>query len=340
MLTENDRRKFERLEKNLQMSYRFTRLQAIYLQNFPEIITEDLISSVCEAGLTKEEAAAALMAQFFGLDTEGNADDRLLFRNYVMPSVRILDANKYKNNPYYKGVNIPEEKIGDWELKKEVYEPYRAIACDDMQIYEDFREIAPIGFFTEKFYFPAVLEGGNEWMTLTPVDLDTCEDAIEAARGKVVTFGLGLGYYAYMASLKNEVTSVTVIERSEKVIELFKKFILPSFPFPEKIKIVNRDAFEYAKEEMPKEDFDLAFVDIWRDASDGAEAYRLMRPLEKFSPETKFLYWIEGFILSRLRSLKYAQITDAITDGNIKLTYQKIIDELTDKDKLIKTYIE
>ena len=64
-----------------------------------------------------------------------------------------------------------------------------------------------------------------------------------------------------------------------------------------------------------------------------------MRPLEKLSPETEFLYWIEGFILSRLRSLKYAEIREALDSGR-ELSYERIISELTDKDRLIKEGIE
>ena len=71
-----------------------------------------------------------------------------------------------------------------------------------MVLYPDLTEYATLGFFEEEFFFPAVLEDGNEWVTLTPVDLDTCEEAIRKARGKVITFGLGLGYYAYMCSEK------------------------------------------------------------------------------------------------------------------------------------------
>ena len=94
-----------------------------------------------------------------------------------------------------------------------------------MVIGNDFSEYAPLGFFTERFDFPAVLENGNEWMTLTPVDMDTCVEAIEKSRGKVVTFGLGLGYFAYMAAMKENVESVTVVELSDDVIRLFKKHI-------------------------------------------------------------------------------------------------------------------
>jgi hypothetical protein len=193
-----------------------------------------------------------------------------------------------------------------------------------MIIENDFKEIPPLGFFPDGFRFPAILENGNEWMTLTPVDLDTCEEAIAAAHGKVVTFGLGLGYYAYMAAQKNEVDSVTVVELSNDVIKLFQTHILPQIPNRHKIKIVNSDAFEYAEKVMPNENFDLAFVDTWRDAGDGAPMYKKMKALEKHSPNTKFLYWVEGFLRSRIRAEKMCDYIEAYENGLLKSNYSEI----------------
>ena len=188
---------------------------------------------------------------------------KLLLDVYLTPSVRILDKERYTSNPYYQNIKLDNVKNGNWEIKKEKYPAYRAVIAHDMMFFPFYREVPPLGFFTEDFEFPAVLEDSNEWMTLTPVDLDTCEDAIREARGKVVTFGLGLGYYAYMVSEKEDVESLTIVEISDKVIELFETYILPQFPHKEKIRIVKSDAFLYAEKVMPKENFDLAFVDTW-----------------------------------------------------------------------------
>ena len=154
--------------------------------------------------------------------------------------------------------------------------------------------------------------------------VDTCDAAIDAARGKVVTFGLGLGYYAYMVSEKAEVRKIVVVEKSADVIELFKKFILPQFPRKEKVEIVNEDAFYYAEHIMPGEKFDVAFVDTWRDASDGAPMYRRMKPLEKLNPNTEFLYWIENFLISRVRAENYGKLLDMEERGEFELTAEQI----------------
>lgn len=314
--------RLSRLEKTFENNFKITRMYAELLQRYPEIITKEMVDVLTEDGsISKEEAIVALLSEIFALDFE-RGEDRVLIRDYLTPSVRILEAKKYENNPYYKNIPLDSIKNGSWEIKWEEYKPYQAVICDDMMLLEDYREVPPLGFFTESFRFPAILENGNEWMTLTPVDLDTCEEAIAAASGRIVTFGLGLGYYAYMASEKPQVESVTVVELSSDVISLFKEHILPKMPNGHKIKIVNADAFEYAEKVMPGEHFDLAFVDTWRDASDGAPMYERIKKLEHLSPNTRFTYWIESFLISRLRALKFAEL---MNDG---ADYEKILGEL------------
>ena len=327
-----DKEKLKRLRSVFERNFRLTRLYSALLEKCPALITEEMINALTsDGGIDIKDAIIALLSEAFGLDNS-ISEDRLLVRDYLYPSVRILDTKRYTSNPYYKNIRIENIKDGRWEFKTETYPAYRAMICDDLIINEDLSEVAPLGFFTEDFSFPAVLEDGNEWMTLTPVDLDTCDEAIDAASGKVVTFGLGLGYYTYMVSMKENVESVTVVEKSEKIIELFRKHILPQFPSKDKIEIVSCDAFEYAKDYMPKEKFDHAFVDTWRDASDGAPMYEKMRELERLSPDTEFRYWIERFLISRLRAIKYEELTVLLSlkDGTEPKSYEEFLKALTE----------
>lgn len=327
-MKQSDRDKLLRLRSTFDRNYKITRLFADYLEGFPEIITKDMINTLTEDGaIDKKDAISAIIAEIFGLDFSRSQDDRILIRDYINRSVRLLDKEKYESNPYHQNIKLDNLKNGDWEIKWEEYAPYRAVICDDMIINSDYSEIPPLGFFEETFRFPAVLEGGNEWMTLTPVDLDTCEEAIAEAKGRVVTFGLGLGYYAYMVSEKAEVESITVVEKSPDVIRLFEEHILPQFPNKEKVRVVMADAFEYAENIMPSERFDLAFVDTWRDASDGAPMYKRMKPYERLSPDTKFLYWIEKFLVSRLRAEKFEVLWKRFEEGE-DFNYQRFISEL------------
>ena len=250
------------------------------------------ISDSC--GVSREYAFAELLAAKFDIDSEGA--DKAFFRNYIVPMMNYLDSKEFRRDPYYKNVAVPDVKKGDWELKHETLSPGEAFVCRDFLVTDDGRLIPQLGFFSEPFTFPAVLQRGREWMTLMPNETVTTAPAIERARGKVLTYGLGLGYFAYMASGKESVSSVTVVELDPDVIALFKEFILPQFPHKEKINVIRSDAFEYAKNAAPREGYDFVFADFWHDAGDGRELYLKIKEFEKYSPQSEYVYWLEDSI--------------------------------------------
>ena len=76
---------------------------------------------------------------------------------------------------------------------------------------------------------------------------------------------------------------------------------------------------------MPQENYGDAFVDTWRDASDGAPMYKKMKPLEALNPNTEFSYWIENFLISNIRAEKLVDIREKYTSGELKMTYEEIM---------------
>lgn len=335
-LSRKDFDKLRRLRSVFDRNYRWTHLLSDLLSYAPAIITKEMVDALTDGtDFSKEDAVRALLGEVLGLHPEENAEDRILQREYLFPAVRVFSPDRYANDSYVKNIAGKEIKLGAWEYKTKTYPPYRAAVAGDVEAEEDFTERMPLCFFDGPFSFFSVCENENEWMTLTPVDIDTCKEATRAAHGRVITFGLGLGYYAYMAAEKPEVESITVIEKSPDVIKAFREGLLPHFPHKEKIRIIEADAFVYAEEEMPKEHFDLAFVDTWRDAGDGLPMYLKMKPLEKLSPDTKFLYWIEKFLLSRLRSAVFEEIWEKESnvphgiDGDI--TFEAMKESLSDQ---------
>ena len=223
---------------------------------------------------------------------------------------------------------MPEAAQGAWTLGYKRLEPYEAFASDDLRLTPDGREIPQVGYFTEPFLTPVVLENGREWMTVTPSEINTMTADIETVNGKVAVFGLGLGYYAFMTARKPQVTQVTVIERDENVIALFEKHLLPQFPNQEKIRLVRADAYDYAAH-MAREQYDFAYVDIWHDVLDGVGMYLQMKRLEHLSPGTVFLYWIETSMLAWLRGMALMEIAEG-EDGPMTRTLGRIsgFDEL------------
>ena len=321
-----DRAKVEELIRIRQRNNDYAWMLCDYLDQNPRLITKELMEESNPGGLLPDEAIyTALLTGFCGLNPEENPDDRILLNDYFRQSVVKLDAKTYAEDPYYKNIRIPNVRFGRWELKYEHYKAYEAFVCDEMILKPDFREIQRIGFFDSDFSYPAVMEDGHEWMAIKPNETATITFAVNAAHGRVATFGLGMGYYPYLVHLKPDVESITIIERSADVIELFKTHILPQFDMPEKVRIVQADAFEYAAKQMPAERFDYAFADTWRDVSDGLPMYLRMKKLERLNPATEFSYWVEESLLSGYRW----QMFDTVID-NAK-TYDEVCQCLSDE---------
>ncbi|MBQ7354616.1 MAG: hypothetical protein IJW62_03760 [Clostridia bacterium] len=266
-----------------------------YLNEHPDFIDADAIRELTDDGsMTAEEAFSLMLAAALGLSVGESALHREIYAVYFPEMLLPLDAEVYRQDPYYRAVRLPDVREGRWELRTLSYKPYEAFAAGDLGWRPDGRMIPQIGYFAERFDYPCVLEGGREWMLITPNEINTMAPHVEAAFGKVLTYGLGLGYYAFMTARKEDVESVTVVERDADVIALFERYIRPQLGKPgEKIKIVQADAFEYAATRMGAGGFNYVFTDLWHDPSDGVALYHRMQALEHLSPGSQFGYWIE-----------------------------------------------
>ena len=282
-----------------------------YINEHPRFIDAQMVEELArECHVSHHEAFCTLLSAACGLDTVDNPAHRALERQYLIPSIKRLEPSIYENDAYAKTVRFPNVTHGKWELCQHSYAPYEPFVRTHPTVTSELREIPQLGYFDTEFPFPAILENGIEWMTITPNEVETMREPIAKCRGRVLTLGLGLGYFAFHASQKEKVERVVVVERSRDVIEIFKTYLLPQFPNANKIEIVEADAFQYMEEKMPRGNFDYVFADLWHDASDGLEMYRKLKKYEILAPKTEFDYWIEPSLLSLLRHIVYRRIID------------------------------
>ncbi len=265
---------------------------SVYLNFESRFITSSMMQELTEeCGLKPTEAFAMLLAARMGLDIGGA--DRALFDRYFSRMIHHCNVSVFANDPYLLTVRIPDDRDGEWSFREMTYAPYEAFVYDDPVTLFDGTVIPQIGFFDTAFHYPAVLQDGREWMTVTPNEIRTMQSAIAAAHGHVLTYGLGLGYFAFMAARKTEVTRVTVIERDPHVIRLFRSVILPQLPCRDKINIIEDDAIHFATSRIQEGDYHMVFADIWHDPSDGTDAYLRLKACEKNLPSADYHYWIE-----------------------------------------------
>lgn len=270
---------------------RILTLMSEYLCFTPTAIRpEDATNLAADCDLSLNDAYMALLAAHCSLDTD-RADDAQLYRAYFPQMIRQEDPDTYLNDAYMQTVRPTSGACGGIDLVYESIEPMELFVRDDFQTDSQGRIYPQLGWFSDKFSFPAIREDQRVWMTVTPNEINTIQPAVRQSHGKVLTYGLGLGYYAFHALLKKDVSSVTVVEKNPQVIEVFNRLLRPFFPRQEDLHIIEADAFDYAAQTAPAEGYDVVFTDLWHDVADGLSLYCRMKALE--TPGPRYLYWIE-----------------------------------------------
>src|SRR5574344_306407 len=216
-----------------------------YFLNFESssITTKMINNMVSELNINIIDAYKYLLASFIDIN------DQKIIKYYFNDMIHILDNKNYEDDLYYKNIKVDNISYNNYSFKIEKYNPYEAFVYNDLVVKSDGRVIPQIGIFEHEYKYISLLKGGREWMVITPNEIETMKEPIKKSFGHVLTYGLGLGYFAYMASLKDEVSDITIIENDKNIIDLFNKYIYPQFKNKDKIKIINKDAFEYAKSE-------------------------------------------------------------------------------------------
>jgi hypothetical protein len=228
----------------------------------------------------------------------------------MVTSGKVLHKEDFSDNAYLKNIHFENQRFGQFEVSHVSTEKYEMI-CSMSEKKIDGVIIPQIGIFDGSIEFPQVKKNGKEWMCVEPYEIFTVEQPIKNASGKVLTLGCGLGYYAYMVSEKDNVDSVTIIERDPDVIELFTTHILPQFPHKEKITILQADEVEYMKN-LEDARFDCCFADTWGGDNDVVSYVRLKNICRKFT-QTRMDYWNEDFMIEIIMSYVYFIITEEIT---------------------------
>lgn len=232
------------------------------------------------------------------------------------PEVRDMIAHLTKeeimDNAYLRDIKVPKEEIANISIGRK-----RAIPANTVMLYKektrDLDTFMPIDSYficDRPLRFPAIVEGATKscWMTVEPSEIESFKDFISEAKGNVCICGCGLGYVAYMLSIKDDVESVTVVEINPDVIEMFETHILPQFKNKDKIRVVKADALDYLQN-TNLSSFDYVNVDIWRDTLDMLPIYLPCLVIEQAYPSVNFSYWLEPTLKDLFRKCLLEQFS-------------------------------
>jgi len=136
-------------------------------------------------------------------------------------------------------------------------------------------------------------------MSDSPAEMFYHYPAVEAAHGRVLVGGLGLGMYANMISHKKEVKEVVVVEIDPDVIKLTGRYLRYK---GKKVKVVKADLWEYLKAGRGGH-FDFIYIDIYYTTS-ATEYLTTVVPMRKILKEkykgVPAMFWAEEEMKSQI----------------------------------------
>lgn len=229
------------------------------------------------------------------------------------------DVKELLNNPYYKNIKLNDVKFKDITYVNKVLQPRKCLTMSHVKYTGKLLECyCDIGYFNRAVNIPILMEGDNVWMSSTISEHRSMDEHIDNANGKVLTFGLGIGYYPYMCLLKDNVESITIVEVNQDIIDMFNKYILPQFKTDKKIEIIKGDMYNYYNRDFMS-NFDYIFVDTWDSNCDGLEHYKKL--MKTGIREANIGYWIEDSILENTKMLMAVYLKAIATDTFTKVLY-------------------
>lgn len=136
------------------------------------------------------------------------------------------------------------------------------------------------------------------WMSLSPHEIESQELGCRYARGNVVVMGLGMGWVAINMAMSATVKKVTIIEKDEEVIALFRESgALNGLDASVRMKlhIVHADALEWTTNDH----VDFLYVDIWK-TLDEAPALGQVQFIYENIPADSVYFWGQEIKISNI----------------------------------------
>jgi hypothetical protein len=194
---------------------------------------------------------------------------------------------------------------------------YRAGRCGVWRV-RVVQQIAARGYWGELFrvHGTVMLTGPSRdnaevWMSMTPMEVESQEIGIAAARGHTVVLGLGMGWATANLALNPAVERVTVIERDPDIVALVDALgIFAQLPdaAQRKIEMVVDDALTW-RPDMP---IDSLQADIWLKAAEPQKWDDVRRMCDNIRPASLY-FWGQEMELWRLACRAVGGVPDVLT---------------------------
>lgn len=238
-----------------------------------------------------ESTVAAMMFNIMTVNNSFDLVPEVLLHNIVRSSRIFHEESETDTDLFVQKFTADEIKNGDFSVKAHQYNKYELFFYDNAEIRDPGITVPKIGAADHGFKVPSVYINDEEMMSFATEMISGMKPFAEKAKGKVLVLGCGMGYFAYLVSLKDEVESVTIIERDPQVVKMFNELILPKFENSSKITVKEEDALAFM-ENCEDGAFDYCLADIWGSLVNVLPYMLLKKICSKFS-KTQIDYYAE-----------------------------------------------
>ena len=252
-----------------------------------------------------------------------------------------LSKKEWEKSPYHANISLDLIRDAHFSYEKtkvagrELFN-VDAIQKDPNRELNDWMKLRAMDSNFEAIY---LYQDDKDWMVDAPSEAATNNLPAMRAHGNIVTFGLGIGYFVYMAMQNPNVKEITVVERSEEVIAMFQRFLYPQFPQDIPLHIIQGDAFDYYNEEFLSK-YDYSYTDIWFSSTDGLKI--IERLLHQYVPPFQNAdFWIEDSCLEIMWTLIFlyfdalAHHQDVQVNPQYKKEMSKIVTYFSNKQETV-----
>ncbi len=287
------------------------------LDNRFEINEEAIKEKIEEENINSKDAFNQIFIENLNLELDKYTLKKL--KEYQLDDIKELNKEDYLNNEYYKNVKINEINQNGYHLYYKKYLPYEFFIYDDIKE-DNFKEINKLGYFKEEFNLLSIDKTDETWMLISPHEINTMKEYISKMRGNCLIYGLGLGYFPYMLSLKEDVSKITILEKDPNIIKIFNENIFPLFKNKEKIEIIETDAMKF-NDNLKNNNihYDYHFIDLWHNQKDALSFYLYFKKNEL--DNDIYFYWIEDSIICYIRRMLitlFIEYKEGFNDKNYK----------------------
>lgn len=240
--------------------------------------------------------------------------------SYLSKNLRFNDANRYSSNKYLNLLIDLKKENPTLPYSLDCIKPYEIFLSGDSYLQFDRNQyFVPLSFSNKAIVYPIFSFPNHRKQMLLPRVIDSTFLPLKVVRGKLLILGLRDGYFTYMSSLSEKVKEITVADSDQEVTNFFEKYIFPKCQNKIKIKIINKDAYDFL-DEVKDQDYDYIFSNIWTNAFTGVTKYlKLKSRLDSFK-FTKCIYFMEESIITELGK----STTSAILSGSESPYYNQL----------------